>query len=378
VIISRTPYRISFFGGGTDYPAWFQQHGAAVLATTINRYCYITCRFLPPFFDHLSRVVWSKIEVVGSNSEIEHPVIREVARYLAIDDGVEVHHHGDLPARSGLGSSSAFTVGLLHAFRALQGEVVSKETLAKLAIRIEQDVLKENVGVQDQIQTAFGGLNRIDVMPNGSFHVRPIPLGAERLAELESHLLLFYTGVARNASDVAAAQIRAIADRSRELHEMRRLVDDAADVLSGKGSIADFGRLLHDSWELKRRLSDQIAPPFVDDIYRRAMEAGALGGKLLGAGGGGFMLFFVRPKHQARVLQALSELLLVPIQLDWSGSQLIFYDPPQYTRTSRKRRDYKRYIGGERESRSAKRPLEAVSVLRVIPKNGAARAARRA
>jgi D-glycero-alpha-D-manno-heptose-7-phosphate kinase len=344
VIISRTPYRISFFGGGTDYPAWFRQHGAAVLATTINRYCYITCRFLPPFFNHLSRVVWFKIE-----------------------EGIEVHHNGDLPARSGLGSSSAFTVGLLHAFRALQGQIVSKHVLAKLAIQIEQEVLKENVGVQDQIQTAFGGLNRIDVMPNGSFHVRPIVLAAERLAELESHMLLFYTGIARNASDVAAAQIRAIGDRTRELHEIRRLVDDATEVLSGNGPIAEFGRLLHDSWELKRRLSDQIAPPFVDDIHRRAMEAGALGGKLLGAGGGGFMLFFVRPKQQARVCQALSELLLVPVQLDWSGTQLIFYDPPQYSQTAHKRRDYKRYGNGEQRI--------VKPVLRVVNKNGTARTA---
>jgi D-glycero-alpha-D-manno-heptose-7-phosphate kinase len=363
VIISRTPYRISFFGGGTDYPAWFQQHGAAVLATTINRYCYITCRFLPPFFDHLSRVVWSKIEVVGDNAEIEHPVIREVARYLKIEEGIEVHHHGDLPARSGLGSSSAFTVGLLHALRALQGEVVAKQTLAKLAIQIEQDVLKENVGVQDQIQTAFGGLNRIDVMPNGSFHVRPIPLPAERLAELESHMLLFYTGIARNASDVAAAQIQAISDRTRELHEMRRLVDDATELLTSKTPIADFGSLLHESWELKRRLSDKIAPPFVNDIYQRAMEAGALGGKLLGAGGGGFMLFFVRPKHHSRVLQALSDLLLVPVQLDWSGSQLIFYDPPHYSRTAHRRRDYRRYGTGDAEARPRKRPA-----LRVVNK----------
>jgi D-glycero-alpha-D-manno-heptose-7-phosphate kinase len=367
VIISRTPYRISFFGGGTDYPAWFRQHGAAVLATTINRYCYITCRFLPPFFNHLSRVVWSKIEGGGDNTEIEHPVIREVARYLKIEEGIEVHHNGDLPARSGLGSSSAFTVGLLHAFRALQGQIVSKHVLAKLAIQIEQEVLKENVGVQDQIQTAFGGLNRIDVMPNGSFHVRPIVLAAERLAELESHMLLFYTGIARNASDVAAAQIRAIGDRTRELHEIRRLVDDATEVLSGNGPIAEFGRLLHDSWELKRRLSDQIAPPFVDDIHRRAMEAGALGGKLLGAGGGGFMLFFVRPKQQARVCQALSELLLVPVQLDWSGTQLIFYDPPQYSQTAHKRRDYKRYGNGEQRI--------VKPVLRVVNKNGTARTA---
>lgn len=344
MIISRTPYRISFFGGGTDYPAWFREHGGAVLATTINHYCYLTCRFLPPFFEHRSRIVWSKIEMVGDNEKIEHPAIREVARFLEIEQGIEVHHHGDLPARSGLGSSSAFTVGILHALHALRGEMISKEHLARLAIHIEQDRLQESVGVQDQIETAFGGLNRIDILPNGTFQVRPLPLSPERIRELESHLVLIYTGVARNASEVAAAQIRSIPERTRELSEMRRLVDEATDVLTRPEDIAEFGRLLHRSWELKRRLSDKVAPPFIDEIYDRALKAGAIGGKLLGAGGGGFLLFLVRPADQPRVLEALSELLLVPIQLDWSGTQLIFYDPPQYTRTAQERRDYQRYI----------------------------------
>ncbi len=180
MIISRTPYRISFFGGGTDYPAWFREHGGSVLATSINRYCYITCRFLPPFFEHKSRVVWSKIELVNGQDEVTHPIIREAVKYLEINEGIEIHHEGDLPARSGLGSSSAAAVGILNALYALRGSMVSKSTLARDAILIEQGMLKENVGVQDQIQTAFGGLNRIDIAQDGSFQVRPIVIGEAR------------------------------------------------------------------------------------------------------------------------------------------------------------------------------------------------------
>lgn len=343
MIISRTPYRISFFGGGTDYNPWFREHGGAVLATTINRYCYLTCRFLPPFFEHTSRVVWSKIEAVHGNSEIEHPSVRAAVEFLKVQEGIEVHHQGDLPARSGLGSSSAFTVGILHALYALKGEMVSKGELAKQAIHIEQDLLKEHVGVQDQIQTAFGGINRIEIKPNGTFYVQPLPLGAARVHKLEEHLLLFYTGVSRHASEIAVSQIRAIPDHTRELHEMRRLVDEATDVLTGDADITKFGELLHESWVLKRQLSDKIAPAFVNDIYDRAMKAGAVGGKLLGAGGGGFMLFMARPSDHQKVLAALSDLLLVPMELDWTGSQLIFYDPPRYSRTAHLRRNYARY-----------------------------------
>jgi D-glycero-alpha-D-manno-heptose-7-phosphate kinase len=346
MIISRTPYRVSFFGGGTDYPAWFREHGGAVLAATINHYCYITCRFLPPFFDHASRIVWSKIELVNDSSEIEHPAIRAAVDLLEIGDGVELHHNGDLPARSGLGSSSAFAVGLLHALYALRGDEVSKKDLAARAIYLEQDLLGENVGVQDQIETAFGGLNRIEIRPDGSFDVQPLELSEARLAELENHILMFYTGVARNASDIAAAQVRAIPSHKADLHEMRRLVDYAAAVLTG-GDLADFGRLLDETWQIKRRLSDQIAPEFVNDIYDRARRAGALGGKLLGAGGGGFMLFIVRPEDHAKVLTELHELLVVPVEFDWTGTQLLFNAPPRYSRTAHQRRDYTRYIVGE-------------------------------
>lgn len=327
MIVTRTPYRISFFGGGTDYPGWFRDHGGSVLATTINRYCYINCRLLPPFFEHKSRIVWSRIESVLDHSEIVHPSIRAVLQTLQIAQGVEIHHHGDLPARSGLGSSSAFTVGVLHAIHAMRGQLVGKRTLAEEAIYIEQEVLKENVGVQDQIQTAFGGFNRIDIARDGQFEVRPLCLTQERIRSLESNLLLFYTGVARDASNVAAAQVAAIPQRKSELRDLGGLVDEAAAILSGSGDIREFGRLLHQSWQIKRTLTDKIAPAFVDEIYDAAIAAGANGGKLLGAGGGGFMLFFVEADRRKGVVDALKRLLSVPFTCERHGSQIIFYEP---------------------------------------------------
>lgn len=344
MIISRTPFRLSFFGGGTDYPAWFRDYGGCVLAASINRYCYITCRFLPPFFEHKIRVVWSKIELVNDCNEVTHPLFRAAISHVGIEEGIEIHHEGDLPARSGLGSSSAAAVGILNALHALRGNMMSKYTLAREAIYLEQDLLKENVGVQDQIQTAFGGFNRIDFAQDGGFTVQPIVINETRLREFEMHLILLYTGISRHASEIAGEQIRAIASKRAELKAIMSTVDHGIDILAGGGDLADFGRLLHEAWLIKRSLSDRIAPSFVNDIYDRAMRAGALGGKLLGAGGGGFMLFFVRPEDHVRVLHALSELLVVPIEFDRSGSQIIFYDPPRYSRTAHTRRDYQRYV----------------------------------
>jgi D-glycero-alpha-D-manno-heptose-7-phosphate kinase len=326
MIITRTPLRISFFGGGTDYPAWFQEHGGAVLATTIDKYLYLHCRYLPPFFDFKSRIVWSQIERVQQPSEIAHPAIRGVLQWLKIDDGVEIHHHGDLPARTGLGSSSAFTVGLLHALHALRGQLVSKRTLAEQAIYVEQRVLSENVGVQDQIQSAFGGFNRIDIRPDGSFEVAPIVVQADRLAGLQRHLLLIYTGLSRTASEIAAEQVATIGTKTAELHAMRAMVDDAQRILAGDGSLRDFGRLLHESWLLKRSLSTKIAPSFVNEIYDMARKAGAEGGKLLGAGGGGFMLLFVEPDRRGAVVEALHKLLPVPFQFERAGTHLLLYE----------------------------------------------------
>jgi len=327
MIITRTPLRVSFFGGGTDYPAWFREHGGAVLATTIDKYLYLHCRYLPPFFDFKSRIVWSKIEQVQQPSEIAHPAIRGVLEWMKIGDGVEIHHHGDLPARTGLGSSSSFSVGLLHALHALRGELVSKRKLAEEAIFVEQQVLQENVGVQDQIQSAFGGLNRIDIRTDGSFEVTPLVVRAERLAGLQKHLLLLYTGLSRTASEIAAEQVATVGQKTAELKTMREMVDLGEKILVGTGDLREFGRLLDESWKLKRSLSSKIAPSFVNEIYDTARQAGADGGKLLGAGGGGFMLIFVTPDKRASVLKSLQKLLPVPFQFERGGTQIVLYEP---------------------------------------------------
>lgn len=327
MIITRTPLRVSFFGGGTDYPAWFREHGGAVLATTIDKYLYLHCRYLPPFFDFKSRIVWSKIEQVQEPSEIAHPAIRGVLEWMKIGEGVEIHHHGDLPARTGLGSSSSFSVGLLHALHALRGELVSKRRLAEEAIFVEQQVLQENVGVQDQIQSAFGGLNRIDIRTDGSFEVMPLVVRAERLVGLQKHLLLLYTGLSRTASEIAAEQVATVGQKTAELRTMREMVDQGEKILVGNGDLREFGRLLDESWKLKRSLSSKIAPGFVNEIYDVARQAGADGGKLLGAGGGGFMLIFVTPEKRASVLKSLQKLLPVPFQFERGGTQIVLYEP---------------------------------------------------
>jgi len=327
MIISRTPFRISFFGGGTDYPIWYRENGGAVLATTINKYCYITCRYLPPFFEHRNRIVWSIIERVKDITEIQHPSVRETLTFINIKEGVEIHHDGDLPARSGLGSSSSFTVGILHALYALKGIMPSKRRLALDAIQIEQERLKENVGSQDQISAAFGGFNRIDFDVENDFRVSPIILLKERLQLLQEHLMLFFTGLSRTASEIAGAQIRATPRKKQELNTMYQMVGEAINLLTSNVDLSEFGKLLNETWQLKRSLTNRISPPQIDEIYDTALKAGAIGGKLLGAGGGGFILFFVRPEEQHRVKEALKHLLYVPFRFEFSGSQIIFYDP---------------------------------------------------
>lgn len=325
MIISRTPFRISFFGGGTDYPVWYREHGGAVLSTTINKYCYITCRRLPPFFEHKSRIVWSKIELVNHTDEIAHPVVKEALKFLDIKDGVEIHHDADIPARSGMGSSSAFTVGLLNALYTLLGKSVTKYQLARDAIYIEQERLKENVGSQDQVAAAFGGLNKIIFGGPQEFEVQPLRVPERRIEELQDRLLLFFTGFSRNASDIAASQIKNTPHKERELTEMRKLVDEAIAILnSPNADLDDFGRLLHETWQLKRALSEAITTSRIDEIYEVGRSAGALGGKLLGAGGGGFMLFYVRPENQVKVKEALKNLLHVPFRFEQQGSQIIY------------------------------------------------------
>ncbi len=342
MIISRTPFRISFFGGGTDYAPWFRENGGAVLSTTINRYCYLSCRHLPPFFNYRNRIVWSQIETVNEYDEISHPVVREVLKMFKLQ-GVEIHHDGDLPSRAGLGSSSSFTVGILNALNGLIGKISTKEELARNAIYVEQELLAENVGVQDQIAAAYGGFNKIEISKDGNFKVMPMTLPSERLEALQSSLLLFYTGTSRIASDIAGEKIKAIPSKKNELHRMRQMVEDSINILNSRCDINDFGRLINEAWQIKRELSPRVSPKFVDEIYTAALKAGALGGKLLGAGGGGFMLFFVPSECKSRVLSALDHLLCVPIQFENSGSQIIFYDPDHYSRSSLGGKSYYRH-----------------------------------
>lgn len=325
MIISRTPFRISFFGGGTDYPVWYEKNGGSVLSATIDKYCYITLRALPPFFEHRHRIVYSQIEVVKEIEQISHPSVREILRYLKIQDGMEIHHDGDLPARTGLGSSSSFTVGLLHALYALNAKMPDKAKLAKEAIHIERIVLNECVGSQDQVAVAYGGLNKIIFFKNGLFDVQPIILSEKRSNELQDHLMLFFTGFSRSASEIASEQIKQTQNREKQLILMHKLVDEAIDVLYSESDISAFGELLHQTWELKRSLTDKISNSTIDEIYSNARQAGALGGKLLGAGGGGFMLFFVRPEDHHKVREKLNNFLEVKFRLEYSGSQIIFY-----------------------------------------------------
>jgi len=329
MLISRTPYRISFFGGGTDYPAWYNENGGAVLATSINHYCYITCRNLPPFFRHKHRIVYSVIEDVRETDHIKHPAVRECIKFMQIQHGLEIHHDGDLPARAGLGSSSSFTVGLLHALHALRGEMPTRLQLALEAIRVERDLIAENVGSQDQMTAAFGGLNLIRFEPGDRILVQPLTLRPARIHTLAAHLMLFFTGFSRHASEIAAEQIKNIPNKRDELQTMRAMVDQALEILRGDGDIREFGRLLHQSWLLKRSLSTKISSPHLDEIYAKAMRSGALGGKLLGAGGGGFMLFFVEPERQGELLKAMGNLLHVPFVFESLGSQIIFYEPEE-------------------------------------------------
>ena len=326
MIISRTPFRISFFGGGSDYPEWYRSHGGQVLATSINKYCYITCRYLPPFFEHRTRVVYSKIEARQSVDEIEHPAVRETLKYLEITRGVEIHHDGDLPARSGMGSSSSFTVGLLHALHALKGYMPSKPELAQEAIHIEQERLRETVGSQDQVLATYGGFNQVIFSEKGEFSVRPITVRGERLEELNAHLMLFYTGIERTASDVAGSYVPHLERREREMRAIVEMVDEGISILNSKQEITRFGELLQEAWKAKSGLSSLVSNSHVDEIYGRARSAGAIGGKLLGAGGGGFMLLFVPPPHQPRVKEELSSLIHVPFKFESSGSQIIFHD----------------------------------------------------
>ena len=327
MIISRTPFRVSFFGGGTDYPAWFEENGGSVLATTINKYCYITCRYLPPFFKYKHRIVYSKVEMVNDTKEIQHPVVRVALEMAGIEEGMEIHHDGDLPARTGLGTSSAFTVGMLNALYALKGSMIPKKRLAEEAIHLERDVLKESVGSQDQVLTAFGGFKKIDFKTDHSISEAPVIVSPTRKKELEDHLLLFYTGTSRFASKIAQKKIENIPKKKKELATMRQMVDEGLRIITQERCITEFGRLLHESWKLKRALSEGVSTPLVDEIYQAALSEGALGGKILGAGGGGFMLIFARPEDHPKIKNHLKDLLCIPFNFEEEGSQIIIFQP---------------------------------------------------
>jgi len=330
MIISRTPYRLSFLGGGTDFPQWYLREGGAVLSVTIDKYCYLSCRHLPPFFNIKHRIVWSHIETVSSIAEILHPAVREGLRFLGFDDsqGVEIQHQGDLPARSGIGSSSSFSVGLVKALTGMKGEMLGKMELARQAITLEQDILKETVGSQDQVAAAFGGLNCIRFLKDAQIQVEPVTLSSGRMAELEQSLVLLYTGTGRLGSEISKNVTKNFPMRSAELTEMRDMVDKGLGILSGEGPLDEFGRLLHKSWMLKRSLSNDISNSTIDEIYKLALDNGAIGGKLSGAGGSGFMLFYVPIPKQAHFLWAMTPYICVPFAFTQSGSSIIYYDGP--------------------------------------------------
>lgn len=327
MIITRTPFRISFFGGGTDYPVFYKEHGGAVLSTTINKYCYITCRYLPPFFDHNFRIRYTNREETKTIGEIVHPSVRECLRYMKIEKGVEIVHSGDIPAMSGIGSSSSFTVGLLNALYALKGQIVTKRKLAFDAIHVEQNLIGEPVGSQDQTAAAFGGFNKIEFghKKDGVF-VQTLPISAEKLEYLQSCLLFYFTRFPRFASEVSKEQIKNTHQKIKELKLMQEMVDESIEILSGPAEqYYKFGKLLNESWMLKRGLTHLITNGSIDDIYQAAMNAGAIGGKLCGAGGGGFILLFVPPEKQPKVKEKLKDLLLVPIRFENLGSHIAFY-----------------------------------------------------
>lgn len=327
MIITRTPFRMSFFGGGTDMPEFFNEHGGSVISTTFNKYCYVTARHLPPFFDYSTELVYSKIEHVKAPSELEHPAVRNAMKMLDMRE-MRINYEADLPARSGLGTSSSFAVGMLNAFHCIKGTYASKERLAKEAIKLERDLCAEAGGWQDQVAAAFGGLNRID-FADGGFTVHPLVISPERKRELEGNLMLFFTGFTRFSSDMQKKNH--VADKTEQLKEMLALVDMAEGVLTDKQkNLAELGRLLDTTWKLKRGTGNQVSTGSIDALYEQGINAGALGGKLLGAGGGGFLVFYVEPDAQASVLKAMGGLLHIPFKFENDGAVVVYFSPEDY------------------------------------------------
>lgn len=330
MIITKTPFRMSFFGGGTDMPTFFNEYGGSVISTTFDKFCYVNVRHMPPFHPYISELVHNCFERVNDIEEIEHPLIRECMRLHDIHE-IRLTYEGDLPARTGLGTSSTFAVGMLNAFCALKGKMMSKRQLAQEAIHVERDILQEHGGWQDQVAAAYGGLNRIDFHDH-DFSVRPIIISPERKKELDENLLLFYTGVQRFSSEIQADTFAKPVDKTKQLLDMLALVDEAEKVLVDKNSsLNEFGKLLDTTWKLKRGTGSKVSNGSIDELYDKAIKAGALGGKLLGAGGGGFLLFYCEKEKQTHLKNALEQLMIVPFNFESDGAQVLYYSPVEYS-----------------------------------------------
>ena len=328
MIITQTPFRMSFFGGGTDYKEYYEQYGGSVISSTFDKYCYVNVRHLPRFFDYKTHLTYSKTEYVNEYDEIKHPAIREAMKFLNMHE-LRLMYDADLPARSGLGTSSSFAVGMLNAFHALKGEYADDHRLAEEAIYLERVLCDENGGVQDQIAAAYGGLNRID-FDSEDFHVRPIVISPDRKRYLNDNLMLFFTGFTRLSSDIAAEQKKVVGNKTKDLLEMCALVNDAERVLTSDESLDEFGRLLDYTWKLKRGISNKVSTDSIDGLYQTAIQNGALGGKLLGAGGGGFLLLYVQPDQQHRVKKSLGDLLYVPFEFENQGTRVVHFSPEEW------------------------------------------------
>ncbi len=329
MIITKTPFRMSFFGGGTDMEAFFRKNGGAVLSTSFDKYCYVTVRHLPRFFEYTTELTYSKSERVVSVEDIEHPAIRNAMKMLDMHE-IRLSYEADLPARSGLGTSSSFAVGMINAFHALKGQYADKRKLADEAIYLERVLCKEAGGWQDQIAASFGGMNRINFGPDG-YEVLPIIISPERKQCLNDNLMMFFTGFTRFSSEVQKSNHITDEDKQQQLRQMVALVDEAEKILVDKTrDLDDFGRLLDKTWQLKKQTGGAVSTDSIDELYARGLQAGALGGKLLGAGGGGFLLFYVRPEHQAAVRQAMDGLLYIPFAFEDGGTRVIHYSPETY------------------------------------------------
>ena len=347
MIISRTPLRIVFFGGGSDLPSWSRRHGGTVLGATIDKFCYLSCRRMPPLFPHRLRVVWSRTENCQHASEVRHPAVREALVHLGIERGVAVHHDGDLPARSGMGASSAFTVGLLHALYALRGYIPSKRQLAAEARDIEQARLNEFVGAADHALVAHGGLAQVTCERDGDVRVKPLTVPLTRLRELNAHLLLFFVGPRRLTTDVFQMWAEAAEHRAAEMTALAAMVEEGVNILNGGDDLERFGRLLDENWRVKRGLPG-VSTPEVDTAYERALALGGLGGTLLGPGGGGFLLLFVPPAYHTRVKTMLRPLTHVPFEFERAGTEIIFADPEIEPEAEDLTSDYADHLAGRR------------------------------